>query len=219
MRHSRQPSAQTHPDWHVPGWALLTAILGPVSLVVGWVVAGLVQRSDYNPVQQTISALAGHSASDRWIMTVGLYVVATSQILTAAGLSFGPLRARILLAVGGVMGLGVATFPQPPEGSAAAHLVFATLSIIMLAVWPAAIASRDPSRPPVLSVRGSMLATAALLALLAWVFVAGHGGGALGIAERVDTTVGNSWPLVVILAIRRYSAGELRHGSAALTLT
>jgi hypothetical protein len=151
-------------------------------------------------------------------MTAGLYVVATSHILTAAGLSFGPPRARILLAVGGVMGLGVAIFPQPRDGSAATHLVFATLCLSMLAVWPATIASREPSAPPVLSVRGSMLATAALLALLAWIFVAGHGGGLLGIAERVDTAVANSWPLVVILAIRRHSARGLPHRSVAGSL-
>ena len=217
MRRFRESSASTRPDWHVPGWVLLSAVLGPASLIVGWVVAGLVQRGEYDPVQQTISVLAGHSASDRWIMTVGLYLVATSQILTAAGLSFGPRRARILLAVGGVMGLGVAIFPQPPHGTAVAHLVFATLSISMLAVWPATIATREPSRPSILSVRGSMVATAALLGLLAWLFVAGHGGGGLGIAERVDTAVGNSWPLVVILAIRRHSARDVRHRSAAVT--
>ena len=216
MQSLGRSAASIRRDWRVPGWVLLTAILAPASLIVGWVVAGLVQRQEYDPVQQTISVLAGHSASDRWIMTVGLYVVATSQILTAAGLSFGPLRARVVLAVGGVMGLGVAIFPQPPHGTAATHLVFATLSICLLAVWPAAIASREPSHPRILSIRGSMLATAGLLALLAWVFVAGHGGGALGIAERVDTAVGNAWPLVVILAIRRHSARELGHRSIAI---
>lgn len=203
----------------MPNWVLVTAVLAPASLVIGWVVAGLVQPDGYDPVRQTISVLSSHAASDRWIMTAGLYAVATMQILTAAGLSFGPLRARILLAVGGVTGLGVAIFPQPHHGSAATHLVFATLSICLLAVWPATIASREPARPRVLSVRGSMLATAALLGLLGWVFVAGHGGGALGIAERVSTGVGNAWPLVVIVAIRRHSARELRGPRSVAAVT
>jgi len=214
-----QPSAATRFDCPVRRWALMTAVLAPVSLIVGWVVAGAVQDSDYDPAKQTISVLAGHSASDRWIMTLGLCVLGTSQILTAVGLSFGPRRARILLAVGGVMGLGVAIFPQPPHGSAAIHMVFATLSITMLAVWPATIASREPSLPRVLSIRGSRQATAILICLLAWLFVAGHGGGALGIAERVDTAVANSWPLVVILAIRRHSARDLSHRSPNAVLT
>jgi hypothetical membrane protein len=217
MRHLRQPPAATCPDPRVPGWVVLSAILAPLSLIIGWLVAGLVQPGAYDPVSQTISVLAGRSASERWIMTVGLYLVASSQILTAAGFASGPLRARILLAIGGVMGLGVAVFPQPAHGSAPAHLVFATLSISMLAVWPATVASRDPSRPRVLSLRSSMLATAGLLALLAWLFVAGHGAGGLGVAERVDTAAGNSWPLVVILAIRRHSARGLAPRDVRMT--
>ena len=197
-----------HPrrDCDVAGWALASAILAPAALVAGWVAAGLVQHGHYDPVRQTISVLAGQSASDRWIMTVGLYVLGASQILTAAGLSVGRQRARILLAAGGLAGLGVAIFPQPHHGSATTHLVFATLSVILLAVWPATIGSPGPARPRVLTVRGSMLATAVFLCLLAWLYAAGHGGGALGVAERVDTAVENAWPLVVVVAIRRHQA-------------
>lgn len=190
-------------DCDVAGWALVSAILAPVSLVAGWVAAGFVQHGHYDPVRQTISVLAGQSASDRWIMTVGLYLLGASQILTAAGLSVGR-RARILLAVGGLAGLGVAVFPQPHHGSAATHLVFATVSVSLLAVWPATLGSSGSSHPRVLTVRGSVLATIVFLSLLAWLYAAGHGGGALGIAERVDTAVENSWPLVVVLAIRRH---------------
>jgi hypothetical membrane protein len=197
---------------------LLSAILAPVSLVTGWLVAGFLQHGHYDPVRQTISVLAGHSASDRWIMTVGLYLLGTSQILTAVGLSGTRQRARILLAIGGLTGLGVAIFPQPPHGSAAVHLVFATLSVSLLAVWPATIGSRAASRPHVLTVRGSVLATIVFLCLLAWLYAAGHGGGALGIAERIDTAIENSWPLVVIVAIRRHAAREGRTGIRALVL-
>jgi hypothetical membrane protein len=195
----------------VARWALASAILAPASLIVGWLVAGLVQRNHYDPVRQTISVLAGQSASDRWIMTVGLYLLGASQILTAAGLSTQCRRARILLAIGGGAGLGVAIFPQPGHGSAAAHLVFATLSVCLLAIWPATIGSRARARPHVLTVRGSLITTVVFVALLAWLYVAGHGGGALGIAERIDTAIENSWPLVVVLAIRRNSADEMRH--------
>ncbi len=209
-----------HPpgEFHIPGWALLSAILAPVSLIAGWLVAGFLQHGHYDPVQQTISVLAGHSASDRWIMTVGLYVLGTSQILTALGLSGARQRARILLAIGGLTGLGVAIFPQPPHGSAVTHLVFATLSLSLLAVWPAMIGSRGPSRPHILTVRGSVQATVVFVCLLAWLYAAGHGGGALGIAERVDTAIENSWPLVVIVAIRRHAAREARIGAGVLAL-
>lgn len=207
-----RPRALTYRDGHVSPWALGSAILTPVALVAGWLAAGLVQRGHYDPVRQTISVLAGHAASDRWIMTVGLYLVGVGQILTSIGLSAGRHRARVLLAIGGVMGVGVALFPQPRHGSAATHLVFATLSVTLLAIWPATIGASGPARPRVLTMRGSLVVTGVFLALLAWLYAAAHGGGALGIAERVDTAVECSWPLVVVLAIRRNSAQHARHG-------
>jgi hypothetical membrane protein len=188
----------------VPRWTLIPAGLAPISLVGAWLVAGLAQPEHYDPIRQTISVLSGHAASDRWIMTLGLYGVSICQIVTAAGLSVAR-RARVLLVMGGVAGLGVAIFPQPMHGSGAAHMVFATLSVTFLALWPATLGSRGSPRPLVLSTRGSVIVTVAFLGLLAWVFAAAHGGGALGVAERVDTAICNSWPLVVILTIRRSS--------------
>lgn len=187
-------------------WTLGSALLAPLSLVVSWLVAGFVQNNNYDAVRQTISVLAGHAAEHRWIMTLGLYSVGSCQILTALGLSAARPLARILLGVGGLAGLGVAMFPQPPHGTAASHLVWATVTVSLLAVWPATIGSRWWSRPIVLTVRGSMIATAVFVALLAWLFAAAHGGGALGVAERVDTAIANAWPMVVVLAIRRARA-------------
>jgi hypothetical protein len=77
--------------------------------------------------------------------------------------------------------------------------------VSLLAVWPATNGSRAWSRPLVLSVRGSLAATFVFVGLLAWLFAAAHGGGALGVAERVDTAIENSWPLVIVLAVRRAS--------------
>jgi hypothetical membrane protein len=188
----------------IPRWTLITAALAPISLVGAWLVAGLAQPEHYDPVRQTISVLAGHAASDRWIMTVGLYAVSICQIITAAGLSVAR-RARVLLVMGGVAGLGVAIFPQPMHGSGATHMVFATLSVSLLALWPATLGARGSPRPLLLSTRGSVVVTVAFLGLLAWVFAAAHGGGALGVAERVDTAIANSWPFVVVLTIRRSS--------------
>lgn len=207
--------APAHPDCRIARWTILSAVLAPVSLVAGWLAAGLVQRGHYDPVRQTISVLAGTAASHRWIMTACLYLLGSCQILTAIGLSVGRPRARVLLAVGGLTGLGVAIFPQPSHGSTAIHLVFATLSVSLLALWPATIGSRGRSRPLVLTIRGSMAVTVVFLALLAWLYAAAHGGGALGIAERVDTAIENTWPLVVVLAIRRSSALERAGASPA----
>ncbi|MDP9093147.1 MAG: hypothetical protein M3N95_09465 [Actinomycetota bacterium] len=46
--------------------------------------------------------------------------------------------------------------------------------------------------------------------MLAWLYGAAHGGGALGIAERVDTAIENSWPLVIVTAIWRSAARDMK---------
>src|SRR5271165_5736157 len=53
----------------VPGWAVGAALLAPVVLVGGWLVAGALQPASYSPMRQTMSVLAGHSGTDRWVMT------------------------------------------------------------------------------------------------------------------------------------------------------
>jgi hypothetical membrane protein len=186
------------------GWALVSATLAPVLLVTGWLVAGLVQSNPYNPVSQTISVLAGSAANHRWIMTVGLLLVGVCHLVTAAGLTSFRLRARLGLGIGGLAGLGVAIFDQPVHGSTSTHIVFATLCVLILALWPATIPTPGAAQPALLTTRVAAVVTAAFLGLALWVYVAGHGGGALGIAERVDTAIPNAWPLVVLVALRRH---------------
>ena len=56
----------------VPRWALLSAGGAPLFLVGGWTLAQAAQPDGFDPVRQTISALAATGADHRWIMTVGL---------------------------------------------------------------------------------------------------------------------------------------------------
>jgi hypothetical protein len=51
--------------------------------------------------------------------------------------------------------------------------------------------------------------TAVFVALLGWVFIETHDGSALGLAERVTTTVQMSWPFVVALALRHSQSGRI----------
>jgi len=83
----------------VPGWAVGTALLAPVVLVGGWLTAGALQPASYGPMHQTISALAGQSGTDRWVMTTALLLVGGCQIATGAGLTAVRMPARILPAV------------------------------------------------------------------------------------------------------------------------
>ena len=69
----------------VPGWAVGTALLAPVVLVGGWLIAGALQPASYSPMRQTMSVLAGHSGTDRWVMTAALRAPAQSWILSVYG--------------------------------------------------------------------------------------------------------------------------------------
>ena len=68
----------------------------------GWLIADAVQPASYSPIRKTVSVLAGHAGTDRWIMTGALFLVGGCQLVTAVGLAGTGVPARILLAVAGL---------------------------------------------------------------------------------------------------------------------
>ena len=56
----------------VPWWGVVWPAGAPVLLIGGWTVAAGLQPRSFNPVVETISALAAEDASDRWVMTFAL---------------------------------------------------------------------------------------------------------------------------------------------------
>ncbi len=192
----------------VPGWALASAVVAPVALIGGWTLAAARQPGHYRPVRQTISALAAHGATDRWIMTTGLALLGAAHVVTALGLRPARTRGRWLLAAGGVATLVVAAAPQPVHGSAAVHLVAATIGFVALTLWPVA-AARDDG-PPVLRRRIGAGATAVLLVLLAWLAVETAAHDLLGLSERALAGAQALWPLAVVLLLRSRRAAAAR---------
>jgi hypothetical membrane protein len=178
-------------------WTLVPAGLAPIALIGGWTLAGARQPPGYDPVRDTISALAAHGAADPWIMTTGLAVLGTCHLATAAGLTDVGVAARTVLAVGGAATLVVAAAPQPN----AAHVPGATVAFVALAVWPAV--STLPPR------RAAVVTAAALVALLGWLVVALRTGAALGLSERALAGAQALCPLgyaFVLMMRRRGSA-------------
>jgi hypothetical membrane protein len=170
-------------------WALASAGIAPVALIGGWTWAASAQPGGYDPLRDTISALAAQGASDRWIMTISLAVLGACHLVTAAGLPEVGLISRALLAVGGAATIGVAALPQPSAG----HVPAAALGFLALAGWPAA--SRLRWRR---SARG---AAVLLVATLAWLASELHGGALLGLSERVVAGAEALCPLVFALAV------------------
>jgi hypothetical membrane protein len=197
------PTPPRHPRGRVPGWAVVSAGLAPVLATGGWLVADAVQPASYSPVRKTISVLAGHAGTDRWIMTGALFLVGGCQLLTAAGLAGVRVPARVLLAVAGLSSIGVAASPEPALGSTSQHLAWTALGAVAIAVWPAFVARRAPPRPLILNRYGCAAVTAVFMVLLGWLVIETQGGADLGLAERLTVSTEACWPFVVAVALRQ----------------
>jgi hypothetical protein len=201
----------------VPSWAVVTAALSPVVLVAGWLIADAVQPAFYSPIRQTMSALAGQTGTDRWIMTGSLLLLGSCQILTGAGLTGVRMPARLLLITTGLCSIGVAASPEPAAGPTPLHLAFAVGCEVTAAAWPAFIAQRGPARPWILSSYCCAIVTAAFAAMSGWLLIeAVTGGDYLGLAERLTSSLQGLWPLAVALALlaaRHARSLELRRGT------
>jgi hypothetical protein len=195
----------------VPWWGVLSAAGAPVLLVGGWTVAAARQPARYDPLVDTISALAAHGATDRWVMTTALQGVAVCHVLTALALRPARLGGRVVLAVGGLATLGVAAVPLPGDGSGSAgHAAAAGTAFVALSLWPALAVRRHG--PGLLRPLPSMGAAAVLLGLLAWFALElASDRGRVGLAERCAAGAQALWPLAVVLAARRSRNGAGGH--------
>jgi hypothetical protein len=172
--------------------------------VGGWLIAGALQPVSYSPMRQTMSVLAGHSGTDRWVMTAALLLVGSCQIATGAGLTAVRMPARILLILTGLSTLGIAATPEPPTGPTFRHLAFAVSCVATTAVWPVLVARRSPAQPWIVSVYGCATVTVIFAGLSCWLLIAARdGGGDLGMVERLVSAVQGVFPLVVALALRQ----------------
>ena len=191
-------------------WGLWTAAASPVLLVGGWTWAAARQPTGFDPVRDSISALAGLGASQRWIMTCALLGVGACHVLTATALRAAPRSGRLLLGLGGAATVGVAAAPLPATGASSVHALFAAIAFIALAVWPALPLRADAPAPrTVFPLRRPVRAAvaAALTALVCWFGVELVAGGhRLGLAERVAAGAQAAWPLVTAVGCRRRPA-------------
>jgi hypothetical protein len=187
----------------VAGWTVVSAVLSPVLATGGWLIADAVQPASYNPIRKTVSVLAGHAGTDRWIMTGALFLIGGCQLVTAVGLAGVPVPARIVLGVAGLSSIGIAASPEPVRGSTPQHLAWTALGAVALAGWPAFVARRAPPRPLILSSYGCAVVTAVFIALLGWLVIETQGGSDLGLTERLFLSTETCWPFIVAIALRQ----------------
>lgn len=184
----------------VPWWGVVWPAAAPVLLIGGWTVAAGLQPRSFNPVADTISALAAEDASDRWVMTFALLGLGACYVMTALAPRPAALPGRLLLALGGAATILVAANPEPAGSGSLPHRVWAAAAFIALAVWPAVSLGRGLCMPWGLQPAVCVSVTAMMAGLLVWFYVdLSIGSRDLGLAERVLAGVEAVWPLAVIL--------------------
>jgi Protein of unknown function (DUF998) len=200
----------------VPWWGVLSAAAAPVLLIGGWTVAASRQRGRFDPVVETISALAARGATDRAIMTAALTGLGVCHLVTALSLRPAATAGRVVLGAGGLATLLVAAFPLPADDSGSTpHGLAAGTAFVALAVWPALAVRRSPlARRFVTYTDGTagspfrpgvaVPAAAVLVGLLTW-FGAELAAdrGLVGLSERAAAGAQAIWPLATVVLIRR----------------
>jgi hypothetical membrane protein len=185
----------------VAWWGVISAVAAPVLLIGGWTVAAGLQPQ-FDPVADTVSALAAIGATDRWVMSLVFLLVGACYIVTALALRSAKIPGRLILIAGATAGMLVAANPEHAGGfGSVPHFVFASLGFAGLTLWPAYAAKKSPEAPWGLRSAPAIAAVAAQFALLAWfgteLIMA---GGQVGLAERVMGAAQATWPLAVVLS-------------------
>jgi Protein of unknown function (DUF998) len=189
----------------VPWWGVVSSAAAPVLLVSGWTVAARLQPGSFNPIADTVSALAAEGAADRWVMTLAFLVAGACEVMTGLALRPAASAGRLILILGGVAGLAVAASPEPAGGGGSArHAFAAVVGLVALAAWPCAAQRQGPSVPWGLRPAVSAGTSIVLSGLLLW-FAAElvTGAGQAGLAERVLGVLQALWPLLVVLSCWR----------------
>ncbi len=187
-------------------WAYLPAVIAPVAMIGGWTLAATRQPT-FDPVLETISALAATTASSPWIMTTGLALTGVAHVGTALAFRGLPRPARVVHALGGLATTAVALLPV--DALTRAHGIAAGIGFGALALWPALAAPRRPGPGAAGLPRPVVIWTAAGLAGLVLLFVAElqgltpDGGAATGLAERAAAGAQALAPLLLVAVARR----------------
>ena len=188
----------------VPWWGVVSSAAAPVLMIGGWTAAASLQPR-FDPVADTVSALAAPGAVDRWVMTLTFVVVGVCYVVTALALRPARTAGRLILITGAVAGMLVAANPERAgDAYPWGHIIWASIGLAGVTAWPAGAWRRGTNVPWGLRPAVAAVAVAVLLALVMW-FGAEliTGSGQAGLAERVAGTAQALWPLAVVLSCCR----------------
>ena len=185
----------------VPWWTVVSAGAAPALLVVGFLVAAMLQPVSYDSLRDTISALAARGAADPWVMTAAIAAVGACYLVTALGLSPARSGGRLALAGGGIATLLIAAFPLPLHGYSRPHALAVIGASATMCAWPILAAHRQ-HRARLLRFGPNVAASAVTFGLIMW-FTFQVNGGDLGLAERCAALAPALWLFPVAVGARR----------------
>jgi hypothetical membrane protein len=193
---------------------VVSSAVAPVLLVGGWTVAAHLQPR-FDPVADTVSALAALGATDRWVMTLTFLVVGGCYIVTALALRPARTAGRLILIAGALAGMLVAANPERAgDPYPVPHIIWAVVGLAGLVTWPAGAWRAGSAVPWALRPAVAAAVVTVLLALVLW-FGAELvlGSGQVGLAERIAGVAQAVWPLAVVLSCHARSPGLSRQES------
>ena len=207
---SPAPRSGPQADATVSRQAVVSSLVAPVLLVVGWLYA-VSLAPGFDPVRQPVSDLTAANAPNRSVMTAVLMLVGLCHVVTAFGLRPADPTGRWLLGGGGGSLVVLALIPNRVVGHYyLVHTYWSALTFGLLALWPALSARFGPRvvwplRMPV-GLAASLVTFALILATV-------HGivteADTLGLREDAVLAWTTVWPLVVVTGAR---AGAERTG-------
>lgn len=86
---------------NVPWWGVLSSAAAPVLLAGGSTIAATLQPPSFDPVTDTVSALAAVGAVSRWLMTATFLAVGACDVITGLALRPASAAGRLILVAGG----------------------------------------------------------------------------------------------------------------------
>jgi hypothetical membrane protein len=197
-------------DRRIRARRLVAAVAAPLLLMGGAILAEAVQPPGFDPLQATLSDMAGLDAAHREVMTtvivgMGLWFAVTGWWLTVAGMA-----ARVLLVVGGAACLAIAISPVSEEAVPMRHYVFTAVAFLALSLWPVAGMRRFADAPWPVRPVAAITVSAVLCGLFVWLSVSVAFESWMGLPEHLLAAIVVTWPSVVVIASgARQSAASL----------
>jgi len=185
----------------VPWWGIVSSVLAPLILIVGWTTAADLQPHPFDAVRRSISALGAVGMPYRWVIAITLVGVGVCHVATGLALKAAAEPGRILLVIGGISSVLIGLNPQGQYSGSLPHEAFSLIGVVVMTIWPVAASRRDLGAPVGLRPAAAYATTAVTLVVLLWFTLELFNGSQLGLAERTVTADQSIWPLIVVLSV------------------